>query len=247
MAQHLRVINAEIAECCQAGALEKAQDLLDQLASPDHYSFSTVVAACAKAGQWKAALKLLKEWRACSSAGKPDVMAHAQVLSACGKAHEWESALDLFGSLQADGAAVDVACYNATMSACGRAGQWEPALRLLDEMLDRGPRPNSRSYAAVITACGKGGECMRALHLLEEMGQRRLPADAICYATAISACGGEHWHRAMGLIDQMEAKIGTPTDTSPYTNAMQVLAAASQLDAGFALLERLDQLHLVGE
>ena len=82
---------------------------------PNTVTFASAIAACAQAGEWERALKLLDT---CFATGTPrNTIVYSSAISACEKAGEWRPALDLIARMEGDGIAPDATALNAAMAA----------------------------------------------------------------------------------------------------------------------------------
>jgi len=182
--------------------------LLDQMRqcglAPNVFSFSAVISACGKSGQWERAVSLLEEMRQCGV--PPNVISFSAAISACEKGGQWERALLLLEEMRQCGIEPDVIIFSAAISACEKGGQWERALSLLEEMERCGIEPDVTIFSAAISACEKGGQWERALSLLEEMGRCGVEPNVYSFSAAIQACAAAGQPApALQLFNRLEA------------------------------------------
>jgi pentatricopeptide repeat protein len=162
---------------------------------PNTISFNACISACAKVGEWRAALALLQRMqqrddhdrvarRDARGRGRGD--ARLQARSADGSAAPPPNTIS----------------YNAALAACARGGAWREALELLRQMageadgtrrrdrrrrVARGVVPDAVTYNTALDAFARGRQWRMALGLLRSMGRRRA-IDPIGVCTVAIAC-----------------------------------------------------------
>ena len=162
--------------------------------APGRAELDAALQGCAAAGQWEAAVALLRDTAESDHsggggsgagagggvAGGVDVYACNRLLHAMAQApgaQVSEEARALL-ALMAPGrlgprARPDVISYTTVLDALGRAGEWEGAGLLLKEMEGKGdPAPNLRTYTVVMRAAARAGRWERCLAVLDGLGRR---------------------------------------------------------------------------
>ena len=149
-------------------------------------TYSSVINACAKGGEWQRALGLLDEMR--SRGLVPDEITYNSVINACAKGDESQRALNLLDEMRSRGLVPNVITYNSVINACAKGGEWQRALNLLDEMRSHGLVPDEITYSSVIDACAKGKwQC--ALDLVRRNAAAQFDAGfGHSYDAALNAC-----------------------------------------------------------
>ena len=233
------------------GELDSACAALERMPAPDGMAFTSLISACARAGQPVRALELLDtaarrgvdgEVRACNAA-----------LHACGRAGEWGRALELLGTMHAGehgaGAAPNAVSYNTLVGALGRAGLWPRALALVGQMRSAGVAADEMTLSVAVGAITTRGLWRRALALIEASGTfERAPGDdgggsaatATEAAPAVPAVGNAgvtclivaldregRWRRAVGLIGRLRA-AGRAPDEIAVSAAISACASGSR-------------------
>jgi pentatricopeptide repeat domain-containing protein 1 len=89
-------------------------------------TYSALISACEKAGQWEAALDLFGKMKA--EGCTPNVITYNSLITACGQGAQWQQAADVFNQMQRGGCRPDVVTYTALISAYERGGEWLRAL-----------------------------------------------------------------------------------------------------------------------
>jgi len=145
----------------------KALDLIEQMkenqAWPDGYSYSAAISACGAGGRFEEALKLIKIMQKGPLKSRPNKISYTGAISACARCGEWEPALQLFLNMRADRIICDTVSYNALLSAFVTGGQTDMAYDIWNEMcgkkgnIGKNVSPDIISLTSVI-ACLERGE-----------------------------------------------------------------------------------------
>jgi pentatricopeptide repeat domain-containing protein 1 len=136
---------------------------------PDLVTYSTLIKAYERAGQWERALEVMKVMQ--DNNITPNVITYSTAISAVAKAGQWRAALGLLEHMRKDKVQPDAVTYNYVISALSKGGQWDAALRLLQECLDiEGQEAAQMStYCTVIKCLGDNGEWEKALGVIGAM------------------------------------------------------------------------------
>ena len=102
--------------------LEMRDDSATPGVAPDARTYHEVVAALARAHEWRLAERTFAEMRAAFPNHDPSVLVYTSLISAYGKGGQWEKANVAFETLRAAGTQVDTGVYNALLSAA--SGAW---------------------------------------------------------------------------------------------------------------------------
>ena len=90
---------------------------------PNVISYSALLSACERGGQWERSLTLLKEM--VNAKVLPDGVACGAALSACERGWQWELVLHLLFSMPVSKLKLDSVCFTSAISTCSRSGRWE--------------------------------------------------------------------------------------------------------------------------
>mmetsp|Transcript_6182 Transcript_6182/g.20777 ORF Transcript_6182/g.20777 Transcript_6182/m.20777 type:complete len:562 (+) Transcript_6182:785-2470(+) len=165
--------------------------MLELEVEPNTVTYSALVTACEKGGQWERAFEVVETMRA--KGVKPNEYTFAALISACEKCGHVKGALRAYEMMREEGVKPDVVTFNALVSACEKSRRWEQAVVVVDEMRSLGLRPNLRTYNALISAFARGPRkdathlSERALAVLEEMRAAEVEPDTITYSALIYA------------------------------------------------------------
>jgi len=115
-------------------ALELIEQMKEDEAWPDVYSYSGAISACGSGGCFEEALQLIKIMQKGPLKSRPNKIAYTGAISACARCGEWAPALQLFDSMRADRIVCDTVSYNALLSALVNGGQADMAYDTWNEM-----------------------------------------------------------------------------------------------------------------
>ena len=246
-----RSFTSLISACGKARQTTKALELLREMEAvglqPGSHAYSAAISACEKGGMWQKGLELLDEMeRRGVTVERATINA---AIAACQKGGQYEKALELLDSMGRRGLQPDIISFNSALAALHTAGESDTTdaaqklartLQMLEQMKVHGPTPDSISYGTAINACAKALNLPAAERLLVEVNASGTAVvDAGCYNALLRVCEKVGaWERALRVEVEM-AEAGVAPEVPTYTLLMQCLAAARQLDEGFALLDRL--------
>jgi pentatricopeptide repeat protein len=114
--------------------------------------YNATITACAKSGQWEAAVQVLRELEN-SDVLSPTVYSYNTTITACAEAAKVQLALQILAELNDSDLQASVYSCSAAIDACANGLQCEQALQLLDEMKERSIEPHEYCYNTTITAC----------------------------------------------------------------------------------------------
>lgn len=250
--------NSVLSVCAGANRWRDSMAVLDQLnrdpnCTPDIYTYTNAIRACAKAGKIDRALVLYDVAK--HKKLTLDSYFYAAIIEACGKSNQWRRALDMLEQMKTEGIAPNGYIYSITITACGYGKQWQKSLDLLDEMRKEGIRINLITYNSAITSLARAakqpsghteqaGELdareelwIRALQLLDQMKSDGIKPDGFSFASAISCCGASgRWNEAVNLLEVM--RKGGPRlrpNKVAYTSAITACGRAGEFEEAMRL------------
>ena len=247
-------VNIVISTCATAkpAEWERAIALLEQMPSlnglqPDAYSYSAVIAACARAGQTERALAVFRKCSAEAASGGPgpnSVVFNAMLLACQRGGRQWQAELlAIFASMGAHGVTPDAWAYSTAIAALSRRGQWERALGLLAELEqpESSTKPDQHCYSAAMRGCLRASQWAVVLDLYNRARATGLPPSSYILQPALSACaaaagGARHdagiggWRRAQEIM--AEAMVADDSSTESLVSVHCFSAAARAYEAG---------------
>jgi len=223
--------------------------------SPDVIAYSSTIACCAEAGEWKRAFSLLNEMQN-EHKIQPNVMTYSTVISACANALSktgesdrqeiLEAAMQLLNKMKESKNSdnlPNIITYNSGIRACAEAHDLEGAFQLMDEAMGRGLTPTIISFGSLMTACERVGsvnDMNLVFELINQFNQNVLDSDQIkpneiIYGAAISCCrkAGQP-DRAVQLLKKM-IKAGLSPNTVTFNTVMMSLTDSRDSDVDRAL------------
>lgn len=203
---------------------------------PTAFSVACALNACAKAGEWEPALRLLEEKQ---EEIELNVVCYNAAITACGIGRQPERALRLLRDMPKLGIVPDIYNYNVVVRAFGQNGQWEEAIGLLREAESTGIAVDDICYCAVIKACGEALQWEKAWGLFREMPSKGVRPNSAVYSSIIKACGRcGQWQLSMALLREMRSKGNRPT-TRAYTAALGILRTNGQWQLALSLFREM--------
>ena len=112
--------------------------------APDARTYHEVIAALARAHEWRLAERTFAEMKRAFPNHDPSVLVYTSLISAYGKGGQWEKAKGAFDALREAGTRVDTGVYNALLSAAVSAAEYREAARVFDRMPSEGFDATSR-------------------------------------------------------------------------------------------------------
>jgi pentatricopeptide repeat protein len=183
--------------------LEMRDDSATPGVAPDARTYHEVVAALARAHEWRLAERTFAEMRAAFPNHDPSVLVYTSLISAYGKGGQWEKANVAFETLRAAGTQVDTGVYNALLSAAVSAARYREAARVFERMPAEGVRRNVTTYNAVLTSLGRQRRLRDMESLRREMRAMNIEANETTFSVLITAHGNAgDCHRACALLDE---------------------------------------------
>ncbi|EPY32260.1 hypothetical protein STCU_01923 [Strigomonas culicis] len=219
-----RRITEELTTLCRTGNWEVALTTLKQMETQTSivqqnvFHYTTVINACARAGQVQQALALFQEMKARQI--RPNVFTYTAIIAACGQAGSLDTALRTFAEMRLADVPPNVKTVTALITACARSGKWEKSFHLLDQCEEMLIAPNVRTYTAAMEGCRRAGVCAPALRLLATKmnSPANVRPNAITYNTALGCClAARQVEAAQRVFAQMVADGYEPIE---YTRSM---------------------------
>jgi len=230
------IMNGVMSACQEAhqwGHLQKrdirlVEQLLDDVRYlqlvPDIMTYSHVMAAARKAGDWERVLWLLKDVSIQNL--RPDGALYTHAISACAKGWRWQHALGLLATANVCGSLEYH--WSSAMAACADSTQWEHAIALAPQMQELGLQPEVVTYTALACAYVQGGHWPVAFELLAMMQDNGEEPNHIMLTSVIRSCmPRRNFALAVNWKAQME-KIGVQPYLTTYVCLIALAAEAQQ-------------------
>lgn len=194
--------------------------------SPNTFSYSALISALARVGNWEQAERYFKELKDRAKDNpdmKPNTVTYAAMISAYEKGRQLDKALDAFNEQLEMGVEADVITYASLLSACERAGAVDKAVELLDKMHQQGLAGPAQMYNSVIAACGARYKPALEVFLGMQCAGVEVTAQAATLLMASLCAGGQRDH-AMALLSQVAQARWTLSLTA-YSSLLQLLSS----------------------
>ncbi|CAE7862553.1 EMB2654, partial [Symbiodinium sp. KB8] len=187
----------------EMGVWQQAIALLEATPAVNEISVNAAIAACARSGEWVAALCLLNSLSDCFL--RADAVSFSSAVSACENCSRWQEALAVLKRMQSLRHREDAFTCGAAMSACEKAGKWEEALFLIAAMCLHRLEVDTVCAGAALSACEKGQQRSAALRLFRSLRMSGCQLDAIAFHATISACEkAADWLWALELLSERD-------------------------------------------
>lgn len=123
--------------------------------SPNLQTYHEVIAALARAHEWRIAERTFAELKRDFPNHNPTIELHTSLISAYGKGGQWERAKSTFDALAKENVTMDTGIYNALLSAAVGAARYHEASIVFEQMPKKGIIRNVTTYNAILTSLGR--------------------------------------------------------------------------------------------
>ncbi|KAG5465805.1 hypothetical protein CUR178_00519 [Leishmania enriettii] len=203
------------------GALQTFQQMQQSsLVRRNVFHYTTVVKACARAGQMDAAMTVFRQMKA--NHVKPNVYTYTTLINGCANAKKLDLALRIFAEMRLAEVPPNVKTMTALISVCSRCEQWRKGFQVLDQCEELFIAPNALTYTAAMDGCRRAGVCKPAVALLEARmtDPNKVRPNEVTYNTVLGACAAAKDHMAaLRVYARMVADGYEPIE---YTRALLV-------------------------
>ncbi|CAE7834734.1 unnamed protein product [Symbiodinium sp. CCMP2592] len=222
-------------------ALGKMQvvEMLGVMILPSMVVWNSAVSACARAGQWQRAFRLLGDLEGMSL--EADVVTYSSVIKACDMSSQWRLALTLLGSLRRQDIRANLVTFNTTITACV-SDYWDLAVHMLQDLVAQAMCPDPFSLTTALDACGVAEDWLLALTCMEG----KIQATTACWNAMIkTAAGADGWTMGVHLLQQMPADQLQP-NIMTLGSALKAAERASEWGMALLLAASIPQRRLRG-
>ena len=192
-----------------ADATALLREMREQGPGPDTRTYHEVIAAYARAIEWKLAEKTFEEmkqdFRGRGPTWHPNVRVYTSLISAYGKGGQFDKASELWESLfRNPHVQLDTGVYNALLSAAVNSGRYKDATAVFERMLDDGIRRNVTTYNGMLQSLGRQRRIRDMENMSQAMQRAGIMPNETTYSVLITAHGNcGNIDRALELLHQV--------------------------------------------
>lgn len=164
--------------------------------------FSVVLKALAIDGQWRRAVRLVREMR--DIGVEPNIISYNLLLQAMSKDKQVDKALGILAEMRDRCLVPDLTSHNLVIGAV-KPREWHRALQHLEDMAAEGVEANWESFVNASMPCEEAFEWAMVLSLFNIVRGGGMKSNSVGYNYALSACvKGKQWEHGLSLIAEME-------------------------------------------
>lgn len=185
------------------------KEMREQGPGPDARTYHEVIAAYARALEWRLAEQTFEEmkrdFKGRGPTWYPSVRVYTSLISAYGKGGQFEKARDLFDTLvQNPQVQLDTGVYNALLSAAVNSGRYKDAAGIFERMMNDGVRRNVTTYNGMLQSLGRQRRIRDMETMCQSMQHAGVMPNETTYSTLITAHGNSgNIDRALELLHQV--------------------------------------------
>ncbi|KAL5725504.1 hypothetical protein ACHQM5_008642 [Ranunculus cassubicifolius] len=207
------------------GEYQETKKLLFQLEELDKVSWNTLIAACARSGDYNDGLELFKDMQLARVL--PDNCTTASLLSISTKLGNLALGSCIHGQMiKKDFSCCDVIACNLLVDMYAKCGNIESSIKVFDEMTER----NLISWTALISGLGHHGYSSMALGRFKEMESLGIKPDMVAFIAVLSACRhGGLVDEGMELFAKMKGTYNIEPEMDHYISVVDLLSRYGHL------------------
>ncbi|XP_015695191.2 pentatricopeptide repeat-containing protein At3g58590-like [Oryza brachyantha] len=204
---------------------EEVKKLLLHQGSNDTVSWSILITACAKNGDYAEAFKIFKRMRICGH--HFDRYASVSLLSICTKSNSLVLGSSLHGLIiKTNSGCLDTYVHNILLDMYAKCGRIEDCLKAFKEMEGR----NIISWTAVISGLALNGFSHKALAWFKAMEEDGFNPDNVAVTAVLSSCRhGGLVHEGMKIFRHMKSDYSLEPEMEHYICVVDMLCKCGYL------------------
>ena len=226
---HCNIVLSSLSEAPRRPEWERALVLLEHMPTvgltPDAYTYSAAISACARGGQSEHAVNTFKAM--CASDVPPNNVVYNNVLSACQRAQQHKTLLALFATMLIKGVAPDAWACSAAIGARDKDGDHQGALDMFDTLMC--PQRSVHTYAAAMLAAKHAERPAKAVSLYEEMLEHGIVPSPQTLGIALGVCARADHHSSLPNAER-DPHSPLPNSSLPnWQTALRLLSEAPRV------------------
>ncbi|KAK4753657.1 hypothetical protein SAY87_001761 [Trapa incisa] len=223
------VSNSLLRMYIECGSLKDAQAFFSGMPGKDVISYTTLIQAHVKMGEFNDSLKLFQQM--VSDGISPDPPSVSSVLPACGRITASKCGRELHCHLLRKELEFNPKVQNALMDMYMKSGFLEYALKVFGEMKEK----DAVSWTVMVAGCSLHGEGNLGVHFFSGMEQDpRVDLDGLAYNAVLQACASS---RMVGKGKYYFNQIRAP-ELGHCISMVSLLASSGLLDEATAFIEK---------
>ncbi|KAJ7541357.1 hypothetical protein O6H91_10G055900 [Diphasiastrum complanatum] len=230
----LNVGTALVDMYAKCGDLVQAQQIFDQMPSPNVASWNAIITGYAQHKNGKKALQL---WQKMKSVGlKPDVVTYVCILNSCGSLAALKQGKHVHDDVVEAGFESDNIIANALIDMYAKCGSLVSARQVFDNM----PLRNVISWNAMIVGYSMHGDSEHVFHLFREMLDEDFRPDHVTFVAVLSVCSHQGLQEeGLRFFESMKKDYGLVPGLKHYGCMVDLLGRAGLLNEAFDLVKEM--------
>lgn len=206
---------------------------------PDAYTFSTMINAFARRGNFVVAHRIFEELITKTDI-KPTQAVFAAMVSALVRAKKLDQAFHVMESMRAYDLEPSTAIHTMLIAGCVMVGNLPRAWEHFELMVSQYSPPDEITYTIMVNAAAEDGRVEKAFSLMADMEQLGLFPNEVTYNTLIKACAKRRdmFHKAFEVAQQMQTH-GHEPDIYTYNTLIHICGRRGEIEKAYELLETM--------
>uniref|UniRef100_A0ACD5VRP1 Uncharacterized protein n=1 Tax=Avena sativa TaxID=4498 RepID=A0ACD5VRP1_AVESA len=226
-------MNVLAGACNKANMYQETKELLLHQQRRDNISWSVLITACGRNGDYAEAFGFFKQMRI--SGHHFDNYISVSLLSICTKINSLFLGRLVHGLIiKTSSGCSDTYVHNMLLDMYAKCGRIEDCLKAFEEMEDR----NIISWTAVISGLALNGFSRKALAWFKAMEESGFKPDKVAILAVLSACRhGGLVQEGMEIFKRIEADYSTEADMEHYICVVDMLCKCGDLEQAGAVIK----------
>lgn len=225
---NILVSNSLLRMYIDCGSFEDAQAIFSRMPAKDVVSWTTLIQARVKMGEFNGSLKLF--WQMIKEGISPDPLSVSSILPACGRMTASKCGKEIHSYLLRNGLDLNLKVQNALMDMYMKSGFLEYALKIFGGIKEK----DAISWTVMVTGCSLHGEGNLGVDLFHGMEKGpSVDLDGLAYGSVLQACASS---RMVGKGKHYFNQVRTPK-LADRVSMVSLLASSGLFDEAAAFIE----------